>query len=331
MKPHHPPHPALRLPPLSAFRLQAFRLFRHSLPPSGLKAFRLFPSLRHSAFLILCSTVALSALSAQPKTIQTAVREYDFPGRYGDQAAQGMAIYGEVAFLFNNEGHCRTYNLKTKKKLAEFDLACAATTTHANSASFGVEQPAGAYCPALYISECKGAGHQRCFVESITPKGARLIQTLEVKTGGIEERSNNWMVDRENKFIYSIATFRDNSKLYAQLTKWPLPPLGKKKVVFQKSDILDQFSVPFPNIYVQDTCIRGDRLYHAFGNRAAADGTREQKSREIHVINLKTKKTEKIIDINDSCPLEPEGLAFYGDTLYLWCNGAGGLWRIPGV
>ena len=52
MKPHHPPHPALRLPPLSAFRLQAFRL-------SGF-----FPALRHSAFLILHSTVALCASGA---------------------------------------------------------------------------------------------------------------------------------------------------------------------------------------------------------------------------------------------------------------------------
>ena len=285
--------------------------------------------LRHSPFFILHFALALCA-NAQTRTVQTAVRVYDFPGRYEDQAAQGMAIHGEVALLFNNEGRCRMHNLKTKKRLAEFDLACAAVTTHANSVSFGVEQPPGAYFPALYVSECLGVdGHRRCFVESITPKGPKLIQTLEIKTGGTEERSNNWMVDPKNKVIYSIATFRDDSKLFAQITKWPLPPLGKKKVVLQKSDILDQFSVPFPNVYVQDSCIRGDYLYHAFGNRVDAEGTREQKSREIHVINLKTRKTEKIIDINDSCPLEPEGLDFYGDVLLLFCNGSGGLWRIP--
>jgi hypothetical protein len=283
----------------------------------------------------LCSTLALAclcaALPAQPRSIQTAVREYKFPGKYENHAAQGMAIYGEAALLFNDEGHCRVYNLKTKKKLTEFDLACAAATTHANSASFGVEQPKGAYFPALYVSESRGNDHQRCFVESITPKGPRLIQTLEIKTGGIEDRSNNWMVDRENKFIYSIVTFSKDSQKYAKFVKWPLPPLGKKKITFQKSDILDEFTVPIAQSGVQDTCIRGGYLYHAFGFRADRDGSKEQKSREIHVINLKTKKTEKIMDINDSCPLEPEGIDFYGDVLYLYCNGAGGLWRIPGV
>jgi hypothetical protein len=280
---------------------------------------------------LLCA--ALPAL-AQPREIQTAVREYDFPGRYNGEAAQGMAILDEIALLFNNGGHCRIYNLKTKKKLTEFDLACAAETTHANSASFGIVQPEGALFPALYISECYGAaGHRRCFVESITPDGPRVIQTLEVKTGGVEDRGNNWMVDRANKVIYSIATFTKDSKYNALLTKWPLPPLppaGKKKVTFQKSDMLDQFSVPVSN-YVQDTCIRGDYLYHAFGNRADSDDPPEKKSREIRVINLKTKKLEKIIDINASVPLEPEGLDFYGGTLFLWCNGRGGLWRIPGL
>ncbi|MDF9827167.1 hypothetical protein M2447_001256 [Ereboglobus sp. PH5-10] len=289
-------------------------------------------SLHRIRILLSILLICLCAdLPAQTKTVQTAVLTYDFPGRYERQAAQGMAIHDELALLFNNGGRCRIYNLKTKKKLIEFDLACAAETTHANSASFGIEQPKGAYFPALYVSECFGEGNRRCFVESITPRGSRIIQTLEIKTGGTEERSNNWMVDRENKVIYSIASFRKDSKLYGLLTKWPLPPLGKKKIVFKKSDILDQFTVPFPNVYVQDTCIRNGYLYHAFGNRAAAEGSDEHKSREIHIINLKTKKTEKIIDINDSCPLEPEGLDFYGNTLFLFCNGNGGLWRIPGV
>ena len=283
---------------------------------------------RHFILFILYSTLAVCAVNAQQRTVQKAVCVYDFPGAHEGQAAQGMAIHGEDAFLLNNGGRCRIYNLKTKKRLAEFDLACAAATTHANSASFGAGQPPGAYFPALYVSECISiAGNRRCFVESITTKGPRLIQTLEVKTGGLEERSNNWMVDARNKVIYSIASFHRDSEVFAQITKWPLPPLGKKKIIFQKSDILDQFIVPFPNPSIQDSCIRGDYLYHAFGSRAGPGET----SREIHVINLKTKKTEKIIDINDSCPLEPEGLAFHGDVLLLFCNGTGGLWRIPGV
>ncbi|MDR0901967.1 MAG: hypothetical protein LBM92_04270 [Opitutaceae bacterium] len=270
-----------------------------------------------------------AALPAQPKIVQTAVREYDFPGTYEKQAAQGMAIYENLALLFNNEGHCRIYDLKTKKKITECDLDSSSGTNHANCVSFGVEQPKGAFFPVIYVSECYG--HRYCFVESITRDGARLVQTLEIKTGGgIEERSFDWVVDRENKFIYSIAGFSKNSKPHYQITKWPLPPLGKKKITFKKSDIIEQFAVTFPNLS-QGACIRGGYLYMPVGVHDTVDGTKEFKSREIIVINLKTKKIEKSIDVNASCPHEPEDCDFYGDILLLYCGQRGGLWRIPGV
>jgi hypothetical protein len=280
----------------------------------------------------LCFTLALACLCAplpaQPKIVQTAVREYDFPGKYENQAAQGMAIHEEVALLFNNEGHCRIYNLKTGKKLTEFNLDSSSGSNHANCVSFGVEQPEGAFFPAIYVSECYG--NRQCFVESITPKGPRLIQTLRIKTGGIEERSFDWVVDRENKFIYSLAGFSKNSKPHVQITKWPLPPLGQKKITFQKSDILGQFAVSFPNL-TQGACIRGGHLYLPVGLHDAPEGSKEYKSREIIVINLETQKIEKSIDINATCPHEPEDCDFYGDVMLLYCGQQGGLWRIPGV
>ncbi len=276
-------------------------------------------------FMLACLCVALPA---QPKIVQKAVLEYDFPGKYEGQAAQGMAIHGEMALLFNNEGHCRVYNLKTKKKLTEFDLASAGGSNHANCVSFGVEQPKDAYFPVIYVSECYG--NRQCFVESITPKGPRLLQTLQIKTGGIEERSFDWVVDRENKFIYSLAGFSKDSKQHVQITKWALPPLGKKKVTFQKSDIVEQFAVSFPNL-TQGACIRGGYLYLPVGLHDAPEGSKEFKSREIIVINLKTRKIEKSIDINASCPNEPEDCDFYGNDLLLYCGQSGGLWRVPGV
>jgi hypothetical protein len=280
--------------------------------------------LLHAALLAGLSAV----LSAQPKVVQTAVREYDFPGTYEKQAAQGMAIHENIALLFNNEGHCRIYDLKTKKKITECDLESSSGTNHANCVSFGVEQPKGAFFPVIYVSECYGGRH--CFVESITPDGARLLQTLQIKTGGTEERSFDWVVDRENKFIYSLAGFSKNSKPHVQVTKWPLPPLGKKKITFHKSDIIEQFAVSFPNL-TQGACIRGGYLYMPVGLHDPADGSKEYKSREIIVINLATKKIEKSIDINASCPHEPEDCDFYGDVMLLYCGQRGGLWRIPGV
>lgn len=284
-----------------------------------------------SAHILVFSCIAAclcAALSAQPKIVQTAVLEYDFPGRYEKQAAQGMAIYENLALLFNNEGHCRIYDLTTKKKLTEFDLASHGGSNHVNCVSFGVEQPKGAYFPVIYVSECYG--NRQCFVESISPKGPRLLQTLTIKTGGTEERSFDWVVDRANKFIYSLAGNSVNGQKGIQITKWHLPPLGKKKITFQKSDIVDQFDVSFPNL-TQGACIRGDYLYLPVGLHDAPAGAPEFKSREIIIVNLKTKKIEKSIDINASCPREPEDCDFYGNTLLLYCGQDGGLWRIPGI
>ncbi|MDF9832153.1 hypothetical protein M2103_000361 [Ereboglobus sp. PH5-5] len=287
-----------------------------------------------SPFLpIFACAFALAAMfpalvTAQPKIVQKATLEYDFPGRYEKQAAQGMAIYEEVALLFNNEGHCRVYNLITKKKLTEFDLASHGGSNHVNCVSFGVEQPKGAYFPVIYVSECYG--NRQCFVESISPKGPRLVQTLTIKTGGTEERSFDWVVDRENKFIYSLAGSSQDGKKGVQVTKWNLPPLGKKKITFQKTDIVDQFFIAFPNL-TQGACIRKNYLYLPVGLHDAPEGAPDFKSREIIVVNLKTKKIEKSIDINASCPYEPEDCDFYGDTLLLYCGQQGGLWRIPGV
>jgi hypothetical protein len=293
--------------------------------PRALPGIRALARPLATCFLLACLS---AALPAQPKTVQTAVREYDFPGRYEGQAAQGMAIHDGLALLCNNEGHCRIYDLKTHKKLTEFNLDSAGGSNHANCVSFGVEQPKGAFFPAIYVSECYG--NRRCFVESVTPNGSRLVQTLSIKTGGIEERSFDWVVDRENKFIYSLAGFRKDGRQSVQITKWPLPPLGKKKITFQKSDILGQFDVSFPNL-TQGACIRGGYLYLPVGLHDAPEGAKEYKSREIIIINLKTQKIEKSIDINASCPHEPEDCDFHGDTLLLYCGQRGGLWRIPGT
>ncbi|OAM88397.1 hypothetical protein OH491_06025 [Termitidicoccus mucosus] len=281
--------------------------------------------------LAFCCILAClcAALPAQPVETQTAVREYNFPGKYEGKSAQGLAIFQEIALLFNDEGHCRVYNLETKKKLVEFDLASAAGDNHANSASFGVEQTKGAFFPAVYVSECRG--QRRCFVESITPDGPRLVQTLQIKTGGTEERSFDWVVDRENKFIYSLAGFKKDAQQHVQVTKWPLPSLAQgKKITFKKSDILAQFSVSFPNL-TQGACVRGGYLYMPVGLHDVEEGTPEFRSRQIIVINLQTQKIEKKIDINASCPHEPEDCDFHGDTMLLYCGQRGGLWRIPGV
>jgi hypothetical protein len=274
--------------------------------------------------------IALLAFAILAATVRAgAVKEYPFPGRYEKKSAQGLAIHEDFAFLCNNGGYCRIYSLKTSQKIAEFAFASAAESNHANCASFGVEFPAdNKKFPALYVSECWEPF--RCFVESIDERGARLVQTVQLKTGGPDERVFDWVVGREEKCLYALALKKGtkDSPQSIIITKLPLPPLGQTGVVFKKSDILDQFSVTFPNL-TQGATVRGGFLYMPVGlHEAANKGVKEWRSREIIVINLKTKKIERRIDLNASVPEEPEDADFHGDTLLLYCGQKGGLYKI---
>ena len=42
---------------------------------------------------------------------------YPVVGTYQGKSAQGMAIWGEDAYLFNNGGHCRVFDLKSKERV----------------------------------------------------------------------------------------------------------------------------------------------------------------------------------------------------------------------
>jgi hypothetical protein len=248
----------------------------------------------HPAGLIALLAFAVPAAAARAG----AVKEYDFPGRYEKKSAQGFAVYQDFAFLCNDTALCRIYDLKTSQKIAGFALASAAESNHANCVSFGVEFPEGNNrFPAFYISECRAPF--RCFVESIGHSGSRLIQTLQLKTGEADERVFDWVVDRGQKCLYALALIKgtNDTPQSVIISKLPLPPLDKSGVNFGKSDILDQFTVTFPNL-TQGATVRDGFLYMPVGLHDVPKGTKEWRSREIIVINLKTKKIQRRIEIN---------------------------------
>lgn len=259
-------------------------------------------------------------------------KKYDVSGEYNNKSAQGMAIYKNKAILLNHEGYCRIYDLKKKRLVAGFNLASAHKTNHANCASFGVEFPKNnKKYPALYISQCLPPFY--CYVESITEKGTQLIQTLQVVSEGAEQRSCNWIVDKENKFIYTIAGLTEaidsigNKNLL--ISKFPLPSLDSTHVILREKDILDQFVLQFPNM-LQGGTIQNNYLYLPVGlHDFPGSENRKDKHRAIIVVNLMTKQIERTIDINDSVLEEPEDADFYRDDLLLYCGQDGGLYRIP--
>ncbi|MDF9827195.1 hypothetical protein M2447_001284 [Ereboglobus sp. PH5-10] len=274
---------------------------------------------------LLAGTLFLAAATA---FCGNATLEYPFVGTYKREAAQGMAIHKDTAFLFNNTGICRMYNLKTGEFITSFELDTLAPENHSNCADFGVEYPAGNHSyPAIYVSECYGK--RRCFVESINASGAKLIQTLAVKTGGKDDRPFDWYVDREKKFLYSIAIVADDKGMREyRLSKYRLPALSAGDVNFTKADVIEQFTIKFSQLS-QGGTIRGDYLYMPVGHPKPSDPKKDRKDRGLLVVNLKTKQIEKTLELNQLA-VEPEDIAFHGDKLLMYCGQSGGLWHITG-
>jgi hypothetical protein len=263
------------------------------------------------------------------------VEKFAFPGPYKKAAAQGMAVYGNTLFLLNNGGHCRIYDLKSKELVSDFDLESADKENHCNSASFGVAFPEGnEEFPAFYVSECYG--ERRCFVESITSNGSRLIQTLSLGTDGVESRSFDWVVDRKQKFLYAIATASEEldaigTRKYL-ITKLPLPALDLDNVVFKQNDIIEQFEISFPNLS-QGASIYGDYLYLPVGlhDYPAAAERPHYSHRDIIVVSLKSKKVVQTIDIHHLVKGEPEDMDFHDGNIILYCGQSdGGVYKLSG-
>lgn len=255
---------------------------------------------------------------------------YPVVGRFKDAAAQGMAIWGDYAYLMNHGGRCRVYNLKSRKMERTFLLASADSNNHVNNACFGKEVMKGNDKPVIYISECHG--RFRCFVESLSNSGSQLIQTIELrKSNGKPKGVLDWIVDREKGYIYTIwrdaKDLKDKGIALNKISKYRLPKLSEgKKVVINIKDSLVSFDVIFPNV-IQGAKIRNGLLYIATGYQEIASARKDAK-RAIQVIDLKKKKLLKTIDLTYITVNEPEDIDFYGDQCLLFCGHNGGIYEV---
>lgn len=261
------------------------------------------------------------SLSAQP--------QYPVQGTYKGKSAQGMAIYGDNAYLLNNEGTCRVYDLKNKEVRAAFSLGSAGKHNHANCASFGVEHYAGnKTLPVLYVAECTSPNY-RCFVENIEGGKAELVQTIQYVADGKTQSVQTWVVDRKKKHIYAIRRQKmEKAKPYTELheiTKFKLPRLSRgTEVKLTNKDVEDRFIVYFPNV-LQGATIRDRYLYLPVGFQNMKV-KKPEGDRALVVIDLKKKKIAKTIDLTNLTENEPEDADFYEKKLMLYCGQSGGIY-----
>lgn len=255
--------------------------------------------------------------------------KYPIVGTYKGKSAQGMAIWGDNAFLFNDGGHCRVLNLMSGKVQREFDLASAGGKTHVNAACFGLELTNGSTIPVIYISEYNSPS--RCFVESIGESANTLVQTIQAQENGKVMFVQSWIVDGKERSLYAIARTaapkgeKNSSKV--RIIKYRLPLLNEgKEIILSEKDIQDSFYVEFAS-GTQGGVIKGKYLYLPTGLQESSRG-QFNAERAIQVIDLKKKILVKRVDLTYITTNEPEDLDFYKGKALLYCGQEGGIYQV---
>lgn len=255
---------------------------------------------------------------------------YPIVGSYKGKSAQDMAIYGDKAYLMGDGGHCRVLNLKTGEIERELDLASSGKKNHINGVSFGKYIPNGSDVPLLYVSET--IKPHRCFVENVNGDKSILEQTIEAVENGNTYANYNWVVDREQGFLYGLKSFwhqfvDELGNIKTVVTKYRLPQISEgKKVVLSEEDKIDRFEVFFTSS-MQGTAIYKGKLYFATGLWESDQNTSET-HRIVVVVDLKKKKVVKQIDVNRLTTNEPEGIDFYRNKCLLFCGQTGGIYKV---
>lgn len=254
---------------------------------------------------------------------------YSVVGTYKGKSAQGMAIWEDNAYLFNDGGHCRVLNLESGIVQREFDLSSAKNSTHVNAACFGNGFYESSQIPVIYITEYNFP--YRCFVECIGDSLNMLVQTIQARKFGKPQFVQSWIVDAKHNFLYAIARVpgskenKDSDKVL--ISKYRLPLLSEGDVVYLDEDkCLDSFYVRFAS-GTQGGSIRGKYMYLPTGLQESARG-RYNAERVLQVIDLERKILVKRIDLTYVSTNEPEDIDFYKDKALLYCGQEGGIYEI---
>lgn len=254
---------------------------------------------------------------------------YTVSGIYKGKSAQGFAISHDRAFLFNDGGLCRSFDLKKGQVITDFHISSASKNNHVNAVSFGRESVNGNTLPVIYISENKKP--YRCFVENITDSTSQIVQTIEIRRNDVDSIVHDWVVDVRQKRIYSIRSGaivnKQTGLRRCRITAYRLPKLSEgKNVVLTENDAKGSFDVFFKNI-LQGASINKRNLYLPVGLHKSAS-KRQGGERAVIVVDLKKKRISRTIDLTEVTEYEPEDMDFYRGKALLYTGQKGGIYKV---
>ena len=267
-------------------------------------------------FLLVLQTQAMAQL------------RYPIVGKYKGKSAQGMAIWNDEAFLFNDGGHCRVLDLKSGKILREFNLKSSGNNMHVATACFRTNGVENGSFPLLYVAEF--TGKSRCFIEDVISDSSKIIQVIEAKEKGENYRIQCWLVDDKDCFLYSVSGSQkadSSGKWPVVIRKYRLPIISEgKELLLTELDKYGEFFLDFPNC-LQGGTIRDGRMFLVTGFQQSRHSSPRGK-RALKIIDLKNGSIVNDVDLTGVTTNEPEGLDFYGDRLLMYCGQEGGIYEL---
>ena len=247
------------------------------------------------------------------------------------QTYQGMDIYNGYVVSAQNTGIVTVYRIdgSSLNKSKQFKLASYGKENHANTISFGTEKASDdAILPVIYVSQCskdkKDGMSNVAFVEQIEKnlKSSKLVQTIYYD--GAEGRPLQWVVDRENRFLYAYtSTAKWDAKGKHQIIKFQLPKLsdGENGIVklstkdaIETYCIEDTYQAEF-NAVVQGVYINDGLLFIPAG-----DGTVKNPS-VLYVWDLASHSMRNVIDMSSATRGELEDCSSYDGNFYIQTQG----------
>lgn len=220
-----------------------------------------------------------------------------------------------------DELSCDAYDMLTRKLVFSISLPYNGyRMPHANVSCLGrASLSDDSICPVLYISAWDNM--RQAFVYDLSfSKGkhnAALVQIIDpgsVSPDILGSGYLDWVVDRDNGYLYSIAYEKKGSTVEADgncthVTQFKLPSLKDSYVNLNDADVVDHYSLPIMP-YFQDKSISGGHLFIGAGI-SDKNGNYPPKLYDIDIRN----KTFKEYSI----PLlgEPEGLCICSGVLWL--------------
>lgn len=252
------------------------------------------------------------------------VKNRGVSGTFNNEWAQGMAVFENNAFLLNNTGLCRVYDLRSDSVIGSFKLGSYHKKNHANNASFGIEYPQKeSLYPAFYVSESNSP--YRCYVENISTQESKLIQTIQYQISGVPQIIHDWVVDKKRKKMYAITQDywknRDSEDYINYIRVFRLPFISEGDIIFTEKDVEEDYCVSFPHL-LQGATIRNDKLYILSGLTDNQKNIKGYK-RAIVIVDLKKKEVTEIVNLQGIVKEEPEGIDFWKNRLLIFCGPKG--------